>query len=91
LIFDFITVINVSMFKKFNYRWTRLYRITESDFFKKIYKISELDGAVFRDTYVNNRLKYFYAVMVFDVFSRYRAPVFSGDKNGDVVNFADVF
>ncbi len=91
LIFDFTAVINVSAFKKFNYRWIRLYRIAESDFFKGIYRISELDGAVFRGTYINNRLKYFHAAVILDVFNRYRAFIFFGGEDGDVVNFVNVF
>ena len=46
LIFDFAAVINISAFKKFNYCWIELYRITKSDPFKGIYRISELDGVV---------------------------------------------
>ncbi len=79
------------MFKKLNYRWIGLYRITESDFFKEIYRVSELDGAVLRGMYVGNRLKYFHVVIVLDVFSRYRASVFFGNGDGDIVNFVDVF
>ncbi len=91
LIFDFITVINILAFKKLNYRWIGLYRITKSDFFKEIYKVSELDGAVFRDTYVNNRLKRFYAVVVPDVSNRYKASASSGDGDNNIINFADAF
>ena len=76
LIFDFITVINVSAFKKFNYRWIGSYRIIESDPFKGIYRVSELDGAVFRGTYVDNRLKRFHAVVILDVSSRHGTPAF---------------
>ncbi len=46
LIFDSATVINILAFKKFNYRWIGLYRIVKSDSFKRIYRVSELDGAV---------------------------------------------
>ncbi len=91
LIFDSTTVINISTSKKLNYRWTGLYRITESDSLKRIYRVSELDGVVLRGTYVDNRLKYFQAVVVLDVSSRYRAPVSSDDGDGDVVNFANIF
>src|SRR6266536_6129426 len=63
LIFNFTAVINISAFKKLNYRWTRLYRITKSDPFKGIYKISELDSAILRNIYVNNRLKRFYIII----------------------------
>ncbi len=90
LIFNFIAVINVLAFKKFNYRWTRLYRITESDLFKEIYRVSELDGVVLRDTYVNNRLKYFHVIIILDVFSRYRTPA-SFNNRDNIVNFADAF
>ncbi len=90
LIFDFAAVINVLVFKKFNYRWIKLYRIIESDFFKGIYRVSELDGAVFRGTYAGNRLKRFHVVVVFNVFSRYETSVFFGGGD-DVVNFVDVF
>src|SRR6266536_3895126 len=89
LIFDFITVINISASKKLNYRWTKLYRITKSDSFKEIYRISELDGVVLRGTYANNRLKYFHAAVVLDVFSRYGASAPSGGGDGDVVNFTN--
>jgi|SRR6266498_4773654 len=91
LIFDSATVINISVFKKFNYRWTGSYRITKSDPFKGIYKVSELDGAIFRGTYADNRLKYFHVAVILDVFSRYGAPAFSDDGDGDIVNFADAF
>ncbi len=76
LIVDSTTIINISAFIKFNYRWIELYRITELDPFKGIYKISELDSAVLRDTYANNRLKRFYVVMILDVFSRYGMSAF---------------
>jgi len=90
LIFDFTTVINISVFKKFNYRWIRLYRIIKSDSFKEIYKVFELDGAVLRGTYAGNRLKRFHVTMILDVFSRYgtSTPFGGGD---DIVNFADAF
>jgi len=91
LIFDFIAVINVSAFKKLNYWWIGLYRIGESDPLKGIYRVSELDGAVLRDTYVNNKLKRFYVAVILDVFSRYGAPAFSGGGDDGVANFADVF
>ncbi len=91
LIFDSAAVINVLVFKKFNYRWTRLYRIIESDSFKGIYRVSELDGIVFRGTYAGNRLKYFHVIIVLDVFSRYGASIFFGDGDSYIVNFADVF
>ena len=90
LIFDFTTIINISTFKKINYRQIRSYRITESDPFKGIYRISELDNTIFRNIYVNNRLKRFYVAIIFDVFSRYRTSAFSDNKN-DIVNFADAF
>ncbi len=91
LIFDSIAAINISAFKKLNYRWIKLYRITESDPLKGIYKISELDDAVLRDTYADNRLKYFYAAVVLDVSNRYRASALFGNRDGDIVNFADAF
>src|SRR6266536_1516433 len=90
LIFDFTTIINISVSKKLNYRWTGLYHIAESDPFKGIYKVSELDGAVLRDTYASNRLKRFHVTMVFDVSSRYGTPAFSNDGD-NIVNFADAF
>ncbi len=90
LIFEFTTVINILTFKKLNYRWIRLYRIIKSDPFKEIYRVSELDGVVFRGTYANNRLKRFHAVMILDVSSRYKTPI-SSDNEDDIVNFADVF
>ncbi len=90
LIFDFTAVINVLASKKFNYRWTGLYRIIKSDLFKGIYRVSELDGAVLRDMYANNRLKRFHAVIIFDVFSRYGTSTPFNNEN-DVVNFADAF
>src|SRR6266536_6567557 len=90
LIVDSTTIINISAFKKFNYRWIELYRITESDPFKGIYKISELDSAVLRDTCANNRLKRFYVVIILDVFSRYGMSAFFNNKD-DIVNFADAF
>jgi len=90
LIFDSAAVINVSASKKLNYRWTGLYRIIKSDSFKGIYKVSELDGAVLRDTYANNRLKRFHAIIVLDVFSRYGTSAFSGGGD-NIVNFADAF
>src|SRR6266536_6406050 len=70
LIFDSTIIINVSAFKKLNYRWTGLYRIIKSDSFKGTYRVSELDGAVLRGTYADNRLKCFHAAVIFDVFSR---------------------
>ena len=90
LIFDFITVINVLISKKLNYRWTRSYRITKSDPLKETYRISELNDAVLRDTYADNKLKHFHVTMIFDVFNRYKTPVFFGGKN-NIVNFADAF
>ncbi len=90
LIFDFIITINISASKKFNYRWTGLYYIIKSDPLKVIYRVSELDSAVLRGIYVNNRLKCFHAAVVLDVFSRYRTSIFSDNKD-DVVSFADVF
>src|SRR6266536_227877 len=90
LIFDSTTVINISVSKKLNYRWTGSYRITESDSLKGIYRVSELDGAVLRDTYVNNRLKYFHAAVVLDVFNKYGTSTPSDDED-NVVNFANVF
>src|SRR6266498_4462281 len=74
LIFNFIAVINISAFKKLNYRWIKLYRIIKSDFFKEIYRVSELDNIIFRDTYANNKLKRFHVVIILDVFNRYKAP-----------------
>ncbi len=90
LIFDSAAAINILAFKKFNYRWIGLYRITESDPFKGTYRVSELDSAVLRDTYVSNRLKRFHVIIVLDVFSRYGTPAFFDDKN-NIVNFADIF
>src|SRR6266498_4170889 len=72
LIFDFTAVINILASKKLNYRWIRLYRITESDLLKEIYRVFELDGAVLRDIYISNRLKRFHAAVVLDVFNRYK-------------------
>src|SRR6266536_5939659 len=91
LIFDSTAVINVLTSKKLNYRWTGLYRIIESDPLKGIYRVSELDGVVFRGTYVGNRLKRFHAAVILDVSSRYRTPASFGGGDGDVVNFADIF
>ncbi|SRR6266498_307959 len=90
LIFNFITAINVSASKKFNYRWIKLYRITKSDLFKGTYKISELDGVVFRDTHAGNRLKRFHTAVVLDVFSKYGISALS-DGGDNIVNFADAF
>src|SRR6266498_415793 len=91
LIFDSTTIINILTSKKLNYRWTGLYRITESDPLKGIYRVSELDSAVLRDTYAGNRLKYFHATIILDVFSRYRTPALFNDGDNDIVNFADAF
>src|SRR6266511_2497112 len=91
LIFDSTTVINISAFKKLNYRWTGPYRITESDSLKGIYRISELDGAVLRGTYADNRLKHFHAAVILDVSNRYGASAPSDNRDGDIVNFADAF
>ena len=91
LIFDSTIIINVSAFKKFNYRWIGSYRITKSDFLKRIYRVSELDGAVFRDTYANNRLKHFYVTVILNIFSRYKTPAPFNNEDGDVVNFANTF
>ena len=90
LIFDFAAVINVLAFKKLNYRWIGSYRIIKSDLFKGIYRVSELDGVVFRDMYAGNRLKRFHVIMILDIFNRYGMSVFSGDRD-DVVNFVNVF
>ena len=90
LIFDSTIIINISTFKKLNYRWTRSYRIIKSNPLKEIYRISELDSAVLRNTYADNILKRFYVVVVFDVFSRYGTSA-SSDGGDDVVNFADAF
>ena len=90
LIFDSAAAINISIFKKLNYRWTGLYRITESDLLKEIYRVSELDSAVLRGTYVNNRLKRFHAAMILDMFSKYGTPAPSDDRD-NVVNFANAF
>src|SRR6266536_4195307 len=90
LIFDSTIIINISTSKKFNYRWTGLYRITKSNPFKGIYRVSELDGAVLRDTYANNRLKRFYAAVILDVSIKHRTPALS-DSGDNIVNFADAF
>ncbi len=90
LIFDSAAVINISTSKKFNYRWTGPYRITKSDPLKGTYRVSELDGAVLRDTYAGNRLKRFHAAVVLDVSSRHGTPAPSGGGD-DIVNFADAF
>ncbi len=91
LIFNSAAVINILVSKKFNYRWIRLYRITKSDLFKEIYKVSELNDAIFWGTYVNNRLKHFYAAMILDVFSRHGASASSDNRDSDIVNFANTF
>ncbi len=91
LIFNSTTAINISASKKFNYRWIKLYRITKSDPLKGIYKISELNSAVLRDTYTDNRLKRFHATIILDVFSKYGTPAPSSDKNDNIVNFPDAF
>ena len=91
LIFDFITTINILAFKKFNYRWTRLYCIIKSNSFKGIYRVFELDDAVLRGMYADNRLKRFHVIMIFDVSSRYETPAPFDDGNDSVVNFANVF
>ena len=91
LIFDFTAVINVLAYKKFNYRQTGLYRITKSDSLKGTYRIYELDGAVFRDTYADNRLKRFHAAVILDVFSRHGTPAPSDNRDSDIVNFANTF
>ena len=90
LIFDSTTIINISVSKKFNYRWTGLYRITESDPFKGIYRVSELDDVILRGTYVNNKLKRFHATIILDVSNKYKTPASSDNKN-NIVNFADIF
>src|SRR6266498_915549 len=84
LIFDFTAAINVLASKKFNYRWTRLYRIAESDLFKGTYRVSELDGVILRSIYVDNRLKRFHAAMVLNVSNRYKTSA-SSDDGDDVV------
>jgi len=90
LIFDSAAVINILTFKKLNYRWTGLYYIIKSDPLKEIYKISELDSVVLRDTYADNRLKRFHVAVVLDVFNKYKTSIlFNGENN--IVNFADVF
>src|SRR6266511_3502377 len=91
LIFDSAAVINISTSKKFNYRWTGSYRITKSDPLKGTYKVSELDNAVLRDTYADNRLKRFHATVILDVSNKYRAPTLSDSEDSDIVNFADAF
>ncbi len=91
LIFDFTTTINISTFKKLNYRWTRSHRITKSNPLKEIYKISELDSAVLRGTYADNRLKHFHVTIILNVFSRYRASAPSDSRDNNIVNFADAF
>ncbi len=91
LIFDSTAAINVLMFKKLNYRWIGSYRITESDPFKGIYRVSELDDVILRGTYVNNKLKYFHAAVVLDVFNKYKTSASFGGEDSDIVNFADAF
>ncbi len=91
LIFDFTAVINILVFKKLNYRWIRLHRITKSDPLKEIYRISELDSAVFRDMYADNKLKHFHVVIILDVSNRYRTSVSSNSEDNNIVNFADTF
>ncbi len=59
-------------------------------FFKEIYKISELDGAIFRNIYINNKLKRFHVDVILDIFNRYRTPISSDDGN-NIVNFANIF
>ncbi len=90
LIFDSAAAINISTFKKLNYRQIRLYRIIKSDPLKEIYKVSELDGVIFRDTYTDNRLKRFHVVVILDVSNRYRTFISSNDEN-NIVNFANAF
>src|SRR6266536_1864329 len=90
LIFNSTTTINISASKKLNYRWTKPYRITKSNPLKGTYRISELDGAVLRDTYADNRLKRFHVAMILDVSSRHGTPAPS-DSGDDIVNFADAF
>jgi len=91
LIFDSIAVINILVSKKFNYRWIGLYRITKSDSFKEIYRVFKLDGAVFRDRYISNRLKRFHVIMILDVANKYKTSTLSDNEDGGVVNFADAF
>jgi len=76
--------------KKFNYRWIGLYCIIKSDPLKGIYRVSALDGAVFRGMYVNNKLKRFHVVIILDVFNRHKTSASSGGGD-NVVNFADAF
>ena len=89
--FNFIAVINISAFKKLNYRWIKLYRIIKSDFFKEIYRVSELDGAVFRNTYANNRLKRFHAAVILDISNKYKTSAPSNNGDSNIVNFANAF
>ena len=91
MIFDSTAVINILISKKLNYRWIKPYRITKSDLFKGIYKISELGNAILRDTYADNKLKRFYAAVVLDIFRRYRTPAPFDDRDHDIINFADAF
>ncbi len=91
LIFDSTIIINISTFKKLNYRWTRSYRIIKSNPLKEIYRISELDSAVLRNTYANNRLKRFHVIIILDVSSRYKTSTPSNNKDNSIVNFADAF
>ncbi len=90
LIFNSTTIINVLTSKKLNYRQTRLYRIIELDPLKEIYRVSELDGVVFRDMYAGNRLKRFYVIIIFDVSSRYGTPAPS-NSGDNIVNFVNAF
>ena len=91
LIFDSAAVINISASKKFNYRQTGLYCIIKSNPLKEIYRVFELDDAIFRGTYVNNRLKRFHAAVILDVSSRHETPAPSNNEDDDIINFADVF
>ncbi|SRR6266536_4848602 len=91
LIFDSIIIINISASKKFNYRWTGLYRIIKSNPLKEIYRVSELDSVILRDTYVDNRLKRFHVIVILDVSNRYRTSTPSDSEDSDIVNFADAF
>ncbi len=91
LIFDSAMAINISVSKKFNYRWTGLYRIIKLNPLKGTYRVSELDSAVLRNRYASNRLKRFHAAIILDVSSRYRTPAPSDSEDDSIVNFADAF
>jgi hypothetical protein len=60
--YDFVREIDMSLYKKLDFRWLRLYQIYNINKEKSYYRLKELglNKALLRRTFFRNRLKLFY-------------------------------